>query len=233
MRAVSFSDGASAMTSEELLVGTYDLDDDLIDATRADRMPRVRVARVANRSVVIGKGSKPEAELNLDACIQDKVPVLKRHGGGCSVVLDPGNLIVSLVLPVREFRKHRKHFSQITRWLIDGLESVGVEGVYHDGISDLVFEDRKIGGSCLYCARDLLYYTSTLLVDPDLDRVSRYLKHPPREPGYRRGRPHGEFMGALSDRAWRRDIGELEDALRGALLPGEIMREVAGPSHRF
>jgi hypothetical protein len=27
--------------------------------------------------------------------------------------------------------------------------------------------------------------------------VDRYLQHPPREPGYRQGRPHTEFMGSL------------------------------------
>lgn len=220
------------MTLNELGIGKYDLDDDLIAATRADRMPRARVVRAANIAVVIGRGSKPDVELNIDACLDDAVPVLKRHGGGCSVVLDPGNLIVSLVLPERGFRDHRRNFTCITGWLIEGLATVGVVGVYHDGISDLVIDDRKIGGSCLYCSKDLLYYSSTLLVDPDLKSVGRYLKHPPREPAYRRDRSHTDFMGRLSPHLWSGDIAGLEDALKRTLLPGDATRRVDGRTHR-
>jgi len=220
------------MDHQALQIGSYDLDDDLIDATGADRMPRVRVARAERVAVVLGKGSKPDVELDVGACLSDAVPILKRHGGGCSVVLDPGNLIVSLVLPVRGYRDHGKNFSLITDWLIEGLESVGIAKVYHDGISDLVAEGRKVGGSCLYCSKDLLYYSSTLLVDPDLDRVDRYLEHPPREPDYRRRRPHREFMGMLSPEYWPGEIAELEGALRHALLPGAAMRRVDRRSHQ-
>ncbi|MDO9172389.1 MAG: lipoate--protein ligase family protein, partial [bacterium] len=36
-----------------------------------------------------------------------------------------------------------------------------------------------------------------LLFDPDLDLMERLLPHPPREPGYRRGRPHRAFLGRI------------------------------------
>jgi lipoate-protein ligase A len=76
--------------------------------------------------------------------------------------------------------------------------------VSQEGVSDLVHDGHKIGGSCIYRSRDLLYYSTTLLIDPDLELVERYLKHPPREPGYRRGRRHAEFMGSIS-----RTLGEI------------------------
>ena len=42
-----------------------------------------------------------------------------------------------------------------------------------------------------------MLYHGTLLDSFDLDAVGRLLRHPPREPGYRAGRPHGEFLANL------------------------------------
>ena len=147
--------------------------------------------------VVLGRASKPEIELNADACVEDGVPILRRRGGGCAVVIDPGNAIVAVAMPAKGIGGITEHFSRLSAWVIAGLERAGVIGVYHDGISDLVCDDLKIGGACIYRAKDLLLYSATLLVDPDLDLVERYLKHPPREPEYRRGRSHREFMGGI------------------------------------
>ena len=88
-------------------------------------------------------------------------------------------------------------FREATDWLIAGLDAAGFPGVRGDGVSDLVLDGRKVGGSCIYRTRGLVYYSTTLLTDPDLDLIHRYLPHPPREPGYRRGRAHRDFLGAL------------------------------------
>jgi lipoate-protein ligase A len=176
----------------------YTYDDDLIQAARRDGKDRVRVYRLSDTVVVLGSGSRPDVELNLETCESDRVPVLRRRGGGCAVVLDPGNVIVSVVATGIPFGRNRRRFDLLTGWLADGLERIGVPGVTQAGICDLTVGDKKIGGACIHRSRDLLYYSVSLLIDPDLDRVARYLKHPPREPEYRRGRKHGEFMGSLS-----------------------------------
>lgn len=175
----------------------FGYDDDLIAAARADNRPRVRVYRLGGTVVVLGSGSRPDIEIDLDACRDDNVPVLRRRGGGCAVVLDPGNVIVSAVITNAPFGHHRRHFDLLTAWLIQGLNEVGVVGLCQAGICDLAMGDRKVGGACLHRNRDLLYYSASLLITPDLSRVMRYLKHPPREPQYRAGRSHEEFMGRL------------------------------------
>jgi lipoate-protein ligase A len=180
-------------------IAPYDLDDDLIAATRTDGRARVRVQRYPDKAVVLGRGSSPETELHLDAIIQDGIPVMRRHGGGCAVLLDPGNLIVSVVWPLPGLGGIKKAFDDISSSLIAAIADAGLPGVTQEGISDLVLSGRKIGGSCIYRSRDLLYYSTTLLIDPDLESVDRYLKHPPREPGYRRGRSHASFMGSISE----------------------------------
>ncbi len=184
-------------TSDARSFPPYVADEALIAAVRASSTPRVRVYRPSEVMVVLGRGSRAEQELDLGACEADGVPVLRRPGGGCAVVLDPGNVVVSLVAPASGFRHSRRYLAALSAWVVDGLSRVGVGGVIQAGICDLALGDRKIAGACLRRARDHLYYSVSLLVTPRVELMGRYLKHPPREPDYRRGRAHRDFVGAL------------------------------------
>jgi len=185
----------------ELIIKPYNYDDDLVTEVEKSRKPGAKVYRAPLTAVVLGKGSNPEVELNIDAIEEDGIPILQRHGGGCSVVIDPGNLVISVVLPVEGIKDNRKYFDRITKWLIDKLREAGLNGVQQRGISDLAIGDRKIGGSAIYRTRDILYYSTTLLMTADLSLMDRYLKYPPREPDYRKGRIHLDFV---------MNVGEIE-----------------------
>ena len=176
---------------------TYDLDDPLIDGTLTDGEPRLKVYLPAKPMVVLGRGSKVEQEVNIEACEALGVPVQRRRGGGCAVLLDPGNVIVSLTLSVQGIGRNREHFDQISAWLMAALAELDLPGLTQRGISDICVGERKVGGSCIQRQRGLLYYSTTLLVTPDIPLMSRTLLHPPREPDYRAGRGHEAFVGRL------------------------------------
>ena len=180
----------------------YDADDHLVRATADDGRPRLAVYRPQRVEVVLGRGSRPDREIDAEACLADGVVISRRRGGGCAVVLDPGNVIVSAVLPAEGIGNNTRHFQTITRWLCAALERLGVPDVSRRGISDLALARRKIGGSCIFRTRGLLYYSTTLLVTPDLALMDRYLPHPPREPDYRAGRPHRQFVSPLHPDPW-------------------------------
>ncbi len=198
----------------------FGFDDALIGEVRRDGRARVRVHRLRHPVVVLGRGSRPEAEVDLEACRADGVPVLRRRGGGCAVVIDPGNVVVSVAAAGMPLGHHRQHFSALSDWLIEGLQRVGIGGVRREAICDLALGDRKVGGACLYRSGDLLYYTASLLIDPDLERVERYLPHPPREPEWRRGRSHSDFMGALPVPIIDDLVADLRRTLAPPALPG-------------
>jgi len=178
-------------------IGTYNLDDDIINATAIDQIPRLKIYRPDSISIVIGRGSDPETELNIEACLNDGVPVIRRRGGGCAVLIDPGNVIISLSLPPSGFRKVNEHFGAISDWLISGLDLSGVKNVHREGVSDLAIGAEKIAGACMQMKREFIYYSASLLFAPDTDLMEKYLKHPPREPAYRKKRRHHEFVGSV------------------------------------
>jgi lipoate-protein ligase A len=193
-----------------LTIRRYDRDDGLIEAVLADRRGRWRVWVPDKAAVVLGLGSRVERELNVDACLADGVQILKRDGGGCAVVIEPGQVIVSVVLPTEGLHDNRRYFGQLTEWVIGRLKVTGIEGVAKAGTSDLAVGDRKVGGACIHRTKDYLYYTTTLLVDPLVELMERYLKHPPREPEYRRGRGHRDFVMGLEEVEKGLTAGELK-----------------------
>jgi lipoate-protein ligase A len=186
-----------------LQIAPYGEDEDLIAAVRAEGGVRVRVTRPSRPVVVLGRSGDPDVELHGAALRRDGTPVQRRRGGGCAVLLDPGNLVVSVVAAVPGLAGIHPHFRAMSSWIGEALGELGVDGVEQRGISDLAISERKIGGSCIFRAKDLLYYSTTLLVEPRVDLMERYLRHPPREPDYRAGRPHRAFVTALGRSPWR------------------------------
>ncbi|MFT5232855.1 MAG: lipoate-protein ligase A [Candidatus Krumholzibacteriia bacterium] len=190
----------------------YEFDNEMIAQTRGDNTPRVRVYAFDHVAVVIGRGGHQNLELLNENIAADGIPLYKRAGGGCSVVLDPGNVIISLALPLAGISGITGAFKHISNWLISSLAECGIKGVVQNGVSDLVLSEKKIGGSCVHRTRGYLYYSTTLLVEQNMPLVKRYLQHPPREPEYRQGRPHSEFMGTLKAIC---GISLTDDFLRG------------------
>ena len=185
-------------TIDGLNIRKYDFDQDLIAHVRNKRTASSKIYIPEEPAVILGKGSKPSKELFVDNCLEDLVPIYQRAGGGCAVVIDPGNIVISVVLPTKGISDNNKYFDWLSQWVIGNLENIGISDIYQDGISDLVIDNKKIGGSSIYRSKDFLYYSTTILVQPRIDLMARYLKHPPREPEYRKGRSHKDFIGTLT-----------------------------------
>lgn len=192
----------------------FPLDSPMISSMAPGQDPRVYCAPYTRTALVAGKGSDLSREIRLDQVKRDKIPIYRRKGGGCSVLLDPGNIIVSLTLPVPGFGGIQTIFNACTDWLIRGLNQTTGLTTYPDGISDLVIENQKIGGSCLYRSKGLAYFSASILGTADLNLMNRYLAMPPREPAYRRGRGHREFMTTLSHHLEAIEIAPLSLSLK-------------------
>jgi lipoate-protein ligase A len=145
----------------------------------------------------MGAGGKTEADVFIERTEIDQVPILRRRGGGGTVVLSPGQVVLALVTEVSSPFQNLTYFRAINHWFRLALQVLGVSGIEDQGISDLALGDKKILGTSLYRRRKILFYQASLLVDNDLSLFDRYLRFPSRVPDYRNGRGHLEFCTNL------------------------------------
>jgi len=161
--------------------------------------PFIRVYEQTELEVVLGPSCSAEKEVYSEKCISDSVPLIERRGGGGTVILAPG-MVVTVIVGERPLAYTALQiFDKIHSVMIKILCEAGITSVEKKGISDLAISNKKVLGSSLYMGTNprLYYYQSSLMVDADTEFISRYLKHPPREPDYRSGRSHEEFCTTL------------------------------------
>ena len=179
------------------------LDEAILEAAHdgALEAPVVRTWMAAETTVVLGSSSRVEQEVDVDACAAAGARLVRRTSGGLTVLLGPGCLMWSVVAPQPAASPaidaiHRAMLGPLAA----ALRAAG-RPVERRGTSDLVVvgdgPDRKVSGNALRVRRGAVLYHGTLLDAFDLESVTRLLRHPPREPGYRAGRPHGEFLANL------------------------------------
>ena len=144
-------------------------------------------------AVVLGRAGRVEAEVLGAACAEDGVPVLRRHSGGGAVVLGPGCVNYTLIFNLDERPELYDVAGSYGRILPRVLRAVGVAGCEVAG-GDLARGGRKFGGCSQRRSRRSVLHHGTLLSEFDLELVGRYLAEPVRQPEYRRGRRHGEFL---------------------------------------
>lgn len=147
--------------------------------------------------VVIGRGGSEELEVKADNCIRDGVPVFRRKTGGGAVVLMPGVLVFSLAKKVAKDLVIREYTEQVNGQVINFLSGLGVKDLTVRGISDICIGKRKIMGSGMFRRKKILFFQGSILVDPDINMMDRYLKPPPKPPDYRDNRNHADFITTL------------------------------------
>jgi lipoate-protein ligase A len=187
------------------------LDEALLLAAEAGQGGEVlRVWEWPSPAVVLGSGCRLAEDVDEAACAADGVPVLRRSSGGGTVLLGPGCLLYSLVLN-HEREPALAEIQASYRFILGRVaEALGGE-VAQAGTSDLVMAGRKFSGNAQQRKRRHLLHHGTLLYAFDLARVARYLRPPPRQPEYRAGREHAEFLRNLPLSA-----AELKRRLRAA-----------------
>lgn len=182
------------------------LDEALLDAAETGHLDddALRLWESPAPCVVLGRSSPP-SEVRIDACEADGVAVLQRSSGGGAVAIGPGCLMYALVLN-RELHPELSSINGAHRLVLsrlaDALAPLAA-GVVCAGTSDLAIQidvgqlPRKFSGNSLRARRGHLLYHGTLLYDFQLSNIARWLGAPTRQPDYRQGRTHDEFVTNL------------------------------------
>jgi len=202
LQAAGAEGDSFALSRLELSLGSsaaeLALDEALLLEAESSQASRetLRVWSFASSVVVIGRGSKREVEVDREHCEREGIPVLRRCSGGAALVGGPGCLMYSVVLDLRR-RVDLRRVDAAHAWVMSRLlkaVTCQVPGVRWQGTCDLTLAGRKFSGNSLRIARDHLLYHGTILHAADLVSLQRCLRTPPRQPDYRGGRDHGDFV---------------------------------------
>jgi lipoate-protein ligase A len=146
-------------------------------------------------ALVLGKSLDREKEIWLH---KRHPPVYRRISGGGSVIHADGNLNYSLFLSLKKFPEFMNVGISYEKILAAVASRLGPT-VSRQGYSDLAIACRggirKFSGNAQCRKRGWIMHHGTLLYDKEAIRaIPYYLRPPPKEPEYRKGRRHGEFM---------------------------------------
>jgi len=185
----------------ETSVANIALDEALLEAAEleGDSSEVLRIWEPRVPTVVVGRSSPIEKEVNLDFCKANGIEVFRRCSGGQSIATGPGCLMYAVVLDYRmrpELRMLEKAHQFVMGKMAAALESVSITTKLQ-GTSDLTLDGRKFSGNALRCKRNWLVYHGTMLCDFNLDLIAQCLGDPIRQPEYRSQRSHHEFLTQL------------------------------------
>ena len=206
------------------------IDDAAARSAGATGLRRLRFWWGGPPAVVMGSNERPEQVVNTGACARLGVDVLKRSTGGGTVLQTGDVLNYSLVTPAPANLDLKAGFRPGIDLVCAILDAFGVVG-RPEGTSDVAVGARKISGNAQARRWKALLVHGTLLVDFDPELADAVLKHPPREPAYRQGRPHRDFLVTLRSLGVNVDHATIERAALNAArhvfgplaVPGELV----------
>jgi lipoate-protein ligase A len=149
--------------------------------------------------VCLGKAGKEEEECFTERCKKDGIKILKRISGGGTVLQGPGCLNYSAVISYdrdKRFKNINDTYRIILGSAADSFKEKGRE-VEFLPVCDLAIDGKKISGNAQARKKKYFLLHGTVLYDFDINKISEYLKHPPKEPDYRKQRPHSDFVANI------------------------------------
>ncbi len=168
-------------------------------------------------TVVVGNSEKLLEVVDEEACQRYGVKVLRRRSAGGTVLQTADVLNYSLTAPNARLLDVNAVFRLGADFLVAALGRLGLRGELR-GASDVAIGERKISGNAQLRRAGGVLLHGTLLLAVDLDLMESCLRHPPREPAYREGRRHRDFLTSLRTEGINLSPAQLEQELLAAVV---------------
>ena len=216
---LAFADAASNLACDEALL-SYCESFDSGDA--------LRLWEPTEYFVVLGYGNKVALEVNVEGCKRRKIAIFRRFSGGGAVLQGPGCLNYSLVVKkpqIRSFRNIAESFHTVLQPHQYLFARLMAQPVQIEGISDLAIGGRKFSGNSQHRKLRYTLFHGTVLLNLDLSIMEEVLRMPSKQPGYRKGRSHAQFLRnlAIDAECVRRGLREEWGAAEKLDLPADTI----------
>ncbi len=123
-------------------------------------------------TVVIGRNQNPWLECRTAQMEEDGVKLARRLSGGGAVFHDLGNLNFTFITPEKE-HDVIKQMSVVQK----ACQYAGIDALL-SGRNDLTAQGKKFSGNAFSHRKGVACHHGTLLINSDLERLSRYLSPP-------------------------------------------------------
>ncbi len=162
--------------------------------------------------IVLGRSDDFESAVVKEQADENNATVVKRPSGGHSVILSEKTIVVSLLFKTNELNT-KEIFKKSNAFIIDALTKLGVDNITEKGISDICIGNKKILGSSIYKKSDKVFYHAVINHSEDVNLIQNLLKHPKKEPDYRAGRNHKDFVTSIEEQGYFFSIDEFKEQL--------------------
>lgn len=203
--------------SESTVEGNLAVDEQLAQCAGRTGRSIARLWWGSNATAVLGCGDKPEKSLDLDECKRRGIGWVKRVTGGGTVLQTTGVFNYSYTAPDNGCWDMPQTFERGAELVVNALARFGVSAQQR-GISDVTIGDLKISGNAQARKWHAVLLHGTLLIDIDRELMEAVLKYPHKEPDYRNGRAHSDFIVTFNDLGVSAGETQLEDAFASAAL---------------
>ena len=158
-------------------------------------------------TVVVGKHQNIFEEVNLAYAKEQGIKVVRRNSGGGSVFHDLGNLNYTWIMD----RNGPYDVPQFARPILQALQQLGVAATF-TGRNDICVNEYKISGTAQYVQQSKILHHGTLLVNSNLEKMSRVL------------RPGSKITHSQARPSHRSRVCNLADCVQGG-LPIELIKK--------
>jgi lipoate-protein ligase A len=166
---------------------------DLCEGGLADET--LRIWEPLQYFVVVGYANKVAHEVHDAFCDFSGIPILRRCTGGGAVLQGPGVLNYSLILRA-EGSLH--NIPSTNNFILKrhqaALAAILKAPVEIQGQTDLAIGGLKFSGNSQRRKKHCLLFHGSILLHLDIELVEKALPFPSRQPNYRLGRSHSDFL---------------------------------------
>ncbi len=153
------------------------IDEAVSNHVRIGADPTIRFYGWKPSAVSIGYFQSLDDEVDLAACAENGIDIVRRRTGG-GAVFHEHEITYSVIAPEKMFSKDIiESYRQICGWIIDSLSIVGIEAEFKP-INDIVVGGKKISGNAQTRRQGVLLQHGTILYQVDVEKMFSLLKVP-------------------------------------------------------